>query len=794
MRLCTKNDPALVQPPTGYRSWIPRDRNRTDLFCPIECSEEEDQEECCFCMARVCWEINPSFCNLALHVLHVEYMDVNGTSRVLHIDSAVNETIYVLKHTDGYLTTFPTNLNEYIDIVIIDLSRNRIKEIAKISFLDALSVLVLDGNLLTYISNNTFIGLTRLRQVSLAQNLITHIEPNSFFTSELSIFQMNISQNQLTDIDATLFLPTKGFCEIDVSKNIIENLINPTAFTLNTTPTYGPGKLNLEHNNINLPNWTKIGVSNWIDLGKNVMYEFNINFQTKMTCDCIVFHYFDKIKLSNMGRLLTDNNFLECSSPEHLAGKTLVNLYDEGNYDDLICNITIDCPRHCHCYDQPSRSNVVVDCEGKGLTDLPEGPLPGGFWGNQRLELRMKNNNITKIGTTDYIDRIVYVDLTGNSIGFIEDSAAKAMREDIELNLPDSNLQFLPSSFVYLDPNKINTGNNIFLCSCEMIWMENWQYKLLGNKTGYYCSHNGRVMPVSKITYNMHCETQKEDRIAKILPASLVAIGTVLLVMILCLNFWYEIRILFARVISRMTQTKIQNPKVFISHDESDKEIRVWVMNDLYPCLRCEGVNEILSYLDYSFGEYQETETKSAILKCNAYIVILSQNYNQQDLSCVLEEENPPKFWTKTEFSYIWNECFNLKQTKLLIVINFHQLRPGHYKDRRLRALCRVGNVLDFRQREEKMLNRIKNVLNISRRYERPLQESLSIVSCDEINDTVSERETVVRRNNNRKNSFLRNSVVPMRLEPQSIPTFEVTRRYHNSKPDYVAKTTFRPS
>ncbi|KAL3865578.1 hypothetical protein ACJMK2_042953 [Sinanodonta woodiana] len=785
---------ASAQPPAGYISWSPRNMNRTKLFCPIGCNYENDPEECCLCQARECWEIDPYSCSLALRVLHVEYTDINGTSRVLQIGSTVNETIYVLKHTDGYLTTFPTNLNEYRDIVKMDLSRNRIKQIAKLSFLNVLSVLVLDENLVTYISNDTFIGLMRLRQVSLAQNLIRYIEPSSFFTSEFSIFYVNISMNKLTDIDATLSMPLNEFCNIDVSKNNLANMINPTAYSFNKSEIHGPGKIFLDHNSLNFPNCTALGVSDWTDFGEYAQYNYELKPQTQLTCDCIIFYYFDKIKLSNLRRIWTDFDTLECSSPEHLAGKQLTTLYDEGNYDIFICNITIDCPRHCHCYDQPSRSNVVVDCEGKGLTNLPEGPLPVGFWGNQRLELRMKNNSITKIGATDYIDRIVSMDLTGNAISFIEDSAATAMRNDIELNLPDNKLQALPSHFIYLDPNKINTGNNVFLCSCEIVWIENWQYKLLGNKTGYLCSHNGKVMPVSEISLNLQCKMKNEDLFAKIIPASLVSIGICLLLLIVCLHFRFEIRIILARVSSRMSQAKIHNPKVFISLDESQEEIPLWVKNDVYPCLCRWGLITCIPCRNFLPGYRQETAYKSAIRECKAYIVILSKKYNQQDVSSTLEEENSTTNWTKTEFSYIWDECFNSGQTKLLIVVNFEQLRPGHFKDRRLRALCRVGNVLDFRQREEKMLTRIKNMLNISQQYQQPLQDSLSIVSCDEISDTVSERTTLVRRNEHRKNSFIRNSVVPMRLEAESIPMFEVTRRYPNPKADCVANTFFRPS
>ena len=110
----------------------------------------------------------------------------------------------------------------------MDLSFNKIETLDGINCLGILDTLIVKGNELTYIANDTFAGMIMLRVLDLTLNKITYMEPGTLAAQGTEIFYVDFSENSLKSLDVSnLFLENGVRCKTNFTnalQGIITNL------------------------------------------------------------------------------------------------------------------------------------------------------------------------------------------------------------------------------------------------------------------------------------------------------------------------------------------------------------------------------------------------------------------------------------------------------------------------------------------------------------------------------------------------------------------------------------------
>ncbi|KAK3599263.1 hypothetical protein CHS0354_012873 [Potamilus streckersoni] len=703
-----------------YTLWNFSDIQGKDLFCLNTCSDSldtshpslipkpfdvrsYDRKWCCCCNARKCYELVPPTCDVIIIYLHVEYIGADGRSILLN-DTNISSSLLKSQNVDGVMTSLPENLMEYPNIISLDYSRNRIYDISNISFLKDLNELILDNNLITHISNKTFCGLTNLRKLTVSGNHIRIIDPNTFSHSELNIYYVDFSHNKLQNISATNLFLEKYFCEMNYDNNVIEGVVNEEHFKFDKNKTYAPGLVSMVSNDLlSFPNLTDLGLDDYSDLGKVLRTAFNFHGIKSLKCDCSLIPYLTGVEIKSLIDFFGYWEELICDTPKEFEKMSIKTLYNHADMDHLVCNITENdkCPPKCWCYNQQSRKRLVINCTSLEMTELPE-YLPEGMWGS-KVELLLRNNSVTKLDQRNYIQRIVSLDLSGNNIASIDDTAVRMMNSDIHMLIPNNSLQTLPRRFESLNPDNLEIGDAFLQCSCDFLWAENWhRYKLRNRNKTLQCLYNGEKISVDIMSKVL---SQCEQEVASIpvdAPVITIVPVTMLLACLLIFYFRLEVFILYRRFRNYIISTHFVDLDVFISVNELNSESFQWVLHDLEPFLRDNGYMTTIPWKDFELGTYLETETINAIQRHRVYIVIVASSESEDN-----EKKGVTALWAEYEFNCIWKE-FVSDSNKQVIVVNFDQVNSHSVSDRRLRALARVGKVADHCDREHKLP--VKNV------------------------------------------------------------------------------------
>ncbi|KAL3871130.1 hypothetical protein ACJMK2_039147 [Sinanodonta woodiana] len=743
---------------TMYVPWVPRNGTAMNLFCPSSCETDKTRspEQCCCCEARSCSELNHPLCHETISDLHLEYISTDGQS-ILIQDSKTNATDYSrIRHINGVMTLFPTNLKDFINLKYADFTRNRISEISNISFLLDISELILNFNFITHISNQTFLGLSNLRTVQMSNNRIKDIDPNTLLRAELNIFNFDVSNNFITELDVTILFPEGPLCEVNLNNNPVHSIVNKNGFVFDTNKIHGPGYIMMKNNSLtSLPNLTAVGLGDYSDFFKGVTFQGVFLGRQNIECDCALIPYFLQIPDGTLKKFISDLDKIVCSSPAELNGIHLMDIYESKQFDKLVCNIDTDCPSKCHCYDHQSRKRVVVDCSNLTMTEMPH-LLPVGYWGNTAIDLLLGYNSISALEKRHYLNDIAFLDMTGNNIKYIDGDALISMKLGISLVIPDNTIETLPKEFQHLNPNNLYIGDDYLKCSCELLWAENWQkYKLLNKTRTLFCLYENNKIPVDSMsTVLTTCET----KLSRIPTETWICIGIIIPLLGAAFSlymFYYEVFIVYRRCMFHLRKRTFVTcfedmDTIFICSDECNTEAFEWTVHNLNPYLKAEGFKTTIPWLDFDPGGSREKSTIQAINDSNTFIVILSINQTNID-----DEERRSDTYFDYEFEVLWND-FVSNSMKQIILVNFDQLESKDVENRRMRALARVGRVADFHDRENVLLTKIRKRLStlskITRRlFVKPIERndrSVSNLFCNK--EKVSEENIIFAESKDR--------------------------------------------
>ncbi|KAL4224003.1 hypothetical protein ACF0H5_017460 [Mactra antiquata] len=685
----------------GYFSWS--HGNRTELYCPDTCLSVNHPDKCCSCDGRRCWDVIPANCTL--EDAQLEYSDIFGNTFII---TSINSSFLKLEHINGRLTRLPENLCTFSEqLVYVDLRGNRLTDVSSIRCLHKLDTLRLDYNQITEIDNTTFTKMKDLRVLSLRNNPIKSLGPNVIkLEYGDAILNVDLSDNKEIEIvDISNIVHAGPFCEVSYKNSSLETISNELNYTV--VEHHGPGDISLESTNIgSFINFSTIGVNDYAELGHYFSGTIAVD-ETSIQCDCSIYPMLS----STIDQVILDlwpnlsSGFI-CENPESMKGKDLRVAYDEGNFDDLTCNIgeNPDCPSYyCHCIEQPSQNKITVNCSAVGFKSLPP-TMPIGSWGLNKIDLILAKNDIQKIENRDYLSRLVNLDLSGNIITEFDENAARELTATV--NIEDQRLQTLPLALTNKDPNDYTFGENPVLCDCSNIWIGDW----IRFRNGYdrlNCEVLDFVSPAENVySSTLDCNTYSKLSRAELTAIIASIIATLIMLMIvirICFYFRFELFLIQRRLRKKqyMENPHTEMHDVFISFYTENQEVFKSVRRYLRPTLIKSGYSVFIPCFDIILGEVDK-ETIEAVHKSKNFVIVMCDNYAND-------------FESNVEFESIWTNFTN-DNSKFVIVINYDNLNSASVKDRRLRALKRTEPCLDFSETNSRLISRLVKLMGPPRK------------------------------------------------------------------------------
>ena len=207
-----------------------------------------------------------------------------------------NSTYYNLDHQGGRITAIPENVCMFPNLVILNLAKNFIDQLANISCILELNQLYVQNNRITSIKSNTFSTMEHLRILDISNNHMQIIEPDTFLTSDGLIYSVSANQQTLKEVNVTNIFGYGLFCLRNLSHVSLDlvNGNNVSIFAENSS-VVGPGTIEINSfQNQSFYNFTDIGLD-FPDFRKRV--KASVEFSSlSFHCDCSIVPLLKKLE------------------------------------------------------------------------------------------------------------------------------------------------------------------------------------------------------------------------------------------------------------------------------------------------------------------------------------------------------------------------------------------------------------------------------------------------------------------------------------------------------------------
>ena len=677
------------------------------LDCPNHCisSDKNEEDECCSCDGIPITKPTID--------LFIEYVDLGGKSQVISISgNNINDT-FVLIHTNGWLSRLPFNICNF-RIFQMDLSFNKIETLDGLNCLDMLDTLTVKGNKLTYIANDTFAGMIKLRVLDLTLNKITYMEPGTLAAQGTEIFYVDLSENALESADVSnLFIENGVRCKTNLTNALRGIVTNYKNMTINENVTYTIGDVFFVNATLSYSQ-TLISetLSTFVDMVPSAMKTAmkvdaigDLEFlDVTLPCDCQAGNLINSLKQFKRYFYTVRARFpgYRCESPPHMKNVylNLTEILNTWAYmEDLVCIITDGlCPHACICIEQPYRNRFLVNCTARGLTKLPH-RLPLSEY---PYDLRFDSNDISTLGNRNYIERAASIDMSSNPVQNIPDDTIDTLRvSKLEMiNFEDHSIFRLPKRLRLLNSSILHFGNNSVSCSCDDMWIKTWRKLTNVDKRNFlfcYTTATEQTISADDITERLlGCDLDRSENYT--LPIILSCLAVLLSTMLLLLLFCKDDLRLASRHLSRHGNERL-DLDLFVSFDVENSDIRRFICQDLYAELKRCKYQVIVPCIHILPGEETERATYHEMKRSRFFLVVLSSEYlytpsTKQEFECI-------------QYLYVSDrrrKCFFL---------NFENVKMRKFRDSPIRSMCRYNPVVDMVNRFYKIIPKIKDILGV---------------------------------------------------------------------------------
>ncbi|KAK7465918.1 hypothetical protein BaRGS_00037528 [Batillaria attramentaria] len=583
-----------------------------------------------------------------------------------------------LMHTSSCLTSFPENHCSFNRTRAITVSWTFMSEFPALGCLSSLQLLDLRHNKLTSVPRDAFQGMTMVMEIRLDDNLITHIHPGAFDAHLPNLNVFSASHNLMVTHEPWILTMRHPFCKFDFSHNRIRQLTNDHNWKVDLSPDvhYGPGYVDMSHNQFRVPPWAQFGqygIKPIPFLAKFVMWGFDLR-DNPFHCDC---EFYDVVvwirRLASVMR--RDYYNITCASPPRFKGM-LVRALPAA---ELSCDVTKHCPESCSCHERPAYDDVLVDCAGRNLSELPD-VMPKG-----RLTLDFARNSLGSVEPRDYFERALSVNLSDNHVQSMDAEVPRLLKATKFLDLRHNVLRYLPYTLQIMSPKDVFLDLDTLHCSCDLSWFPEWTQEASSTRfAGIICTKNsGLAVSLTNATREaLGCDGHGDDTSPYHL--SLITVGLlVLVVAVLLVAFRHELLVLTHTLTHRFKRRSAgqsslnANYDVFLSSADTSQADNAWMCSKLLPALEGRRLRCYWPCRDCLPGTVEMEQATKRLHESATALVLLSPDYIN-NAGCLFQ------------FHQAYNQMVANGQGRLVLVRLEPRVSSCSIHDPKLRAMVRL--------------------------------------------------------------------------------------------------------
>ncbi|KAK3097225.1 hypothetical protein FSP39_007706 [Pinctada imbricata] len=620
------------------------------LYCPEETCYYKaiHKQKCCHCEGFTDWEYH----NRSLGELSIKLNPKNYSFGEV-INRGPDENLYKLRFNGRLLTFVPEKICDFRELVIVELRNNLIRDIGNISCFNTLDTLVLSGNYIREIKAHTFKYNRNLRILDLSYNMLATMSSDFLPPMALSFLILHHNYFRSYDVSNLGIMMNRPFCLIDISYNILteETITNKQNLTFEETGPAGQGSINFQHNWIStFPGFVLEVFSFKKCQEASRLWDYKVDLRNNpIQCDCKLVPIMEMVQplLSFADHIFHVYLNISCFYPPYLKGISIYSIIKTGNWEHMTCPLTLkdDCPRGCECKFKLSVNRVnflsaekivFVNCTAAGLYKLPH-KIPKG----DKYYLFLSKNTISDISPRYYFRFTKILNLSENRLYKIDSTSVELMLKIEKIILTNNmGLVKIPENVKLLNPCRVKFPNVHFVCTCKNIWIKDWLMKSHSSNTGkkacnidnFFCKTKTKVIRLVEFNADrLFCDREYDIYARDVLITSITLILSSIVALWTLSYFRFEIVILLRKRYFTCTYRSMSRRRheydVFISFDEQRVDIRKWVMKELIPMLQKEDYSFYVPTISLPIGEIRTEEIERVVLKCQNYIVVLSDEY-----------------------------------------------------------------------------------------------------------------------------------------------------------------------
>uniref|UniRef100_A0A669DE73 Slit homolog 2 (Drosophila) n=1 Tax=Oreochromis niloticus TaxID=8128 RepID=A0A669DE73_ORENI len=255
-------------------------------------------------------------------------------------------------------------------------------------------------NKITTIERGAFQDLKELERLRLNRNNLA-VFPELLFLGTTKLYRLDLSENQIQGIPRKAFRGAVEIKNLQLDYNHISCIEDGAFRALRDLEV-----LTLNNNNI-----SRLSVASFNHMPKLRTFRLHSN---NLQCDCHVAWLSEWLRQRPRLGLYT-----QCMAPPHLRGHNVAEVQKK----EFVCTGRSGSPM-CFCPESCTCSNNIVDCRGKGLTEIPTN-LPETI-----TEIRLEQNAIKVIpaGAFSPYKKLRRIDLSNNQISELASDAFQGLR------------------------------------------------------------------------------------------------------------------------------------------------------------------------------------------------------------------------------------------------------------------------------------------------------------------------------------------------------------------------------